>query len=204
MHQFYGILDTGYLRPEEFSSACKALIAGGASLLQFRAKDLDHAQRIEILDTIVPICTVPLIINDHIDLALRYEKTGLHVGQDDMSPKEARAALGEGRILGLSTHSIEQAKGAIEQADLLDYFAVGPVFPTQTKPDYQSVGLELVEAVSTLKPPLPFYSIGGISRKNVQQVLGAGAQNVCVVSDILCAEDREAATKELLAVMNER
>lgn len=205
-HRFYALLDTSYVTAEAFPSTCRALIEGGADMIEFRAKDVNAETRIQLLDTIAPLCqqnNIPLIVNDHIDLALRHPHTGLHIGQDDMPVHEARKALGPERILGLSTHSLEQAKEAIRHADSLSYFAVGPIFATPTKPDYQPVGLELVAAVNGLQPELPFYAIGGITRQNVGQVIAAGARRVCVVSDILQAEDPAAATRELLTHIDE-
>lgn len=189
---FYGILDTGYVPRENLVAKCRALLAGGADIIQLRAKRETTSERIGILDTLVPLFAgtdVPLIVNDDIEAALRFPGLGLHVGQDDMSPGEARDRLGPGRVLGLSTHSPEQAAGALAHAEALDYFAVGPVFATPTKPDYTPVGLELVRHVAALKPELPWFAIGGIKRHNLAQVLAAGARRVVAVSDVLCAED---------------
>jgi len=202
--RFFAIVDDAYVRTEAMPRVCQALIDGGAGMIEFRAKNLAHAERENLVDTLAPICAqagVPLIINDHLDLALRHPGLGLHVGQDDMPVAEARKALGTERILGLSTHSLDQAKGALALAEHLSYFAVGPVFPTQTKPDYASVGLELVSQVAALNPALPFFTIGGINRGNVCEVLRAGASRVCAVSDILQDADPAQATRELLAAM---
>lgn len=202
--RFYGILDTGYVPPSQWEAKAKALIEGGAGLVEFRAKDCAQSLRIELLDTIVPLFAaagVPLIVNDHLDLALRHPGLGLHLGQDDMPPREARKALGPDRILGLSTHSLEQAQNAIALPDVLSYFAVGPVFATATKPTYAPVGLELVQQVASLQPPLPFFAIGGINRQTVQAVKHAGAERVVVVSDALCAEDTAGVVREIRGVL---
>jgi thiamine-phosphate pyrophosphorylase len=198
---FYGILDTGYVSEADWFSKCEQLILGGADIIQLRAKKESIQKKIELLEKILPLFnenTPPLIINDDIEIALKFPNLGLHIGQDDIPAKEARAQLGPNRILGLSTHSIEQAKGAIEQSDLLDYFAVGPVFATNTKPDYIPVGLELVNLVTELKPPLPFYCIGGINLSNIKQVIDNGGRRVVAVSDVLCADDTAKAVKRLL------
>ncbi len=190
--RFYAILDTGYVPREVLVDKCRALLAGGADIIQLRAKQEDHAQRIEILDTLVPLFAdsdVPLVVNDDLEAALKFPGVGLHVGQDDLSAQEARERLGPERVLGLSTHSPAQARGAISQTAILDYFAVGPVFATPTKPDYIPVGLQLVRQVAEMQPPLPWFAIGGIKRYNLIQVLEAGATRVVAVSDALCAED---------------
>lgn len=194
--RFYGILDTGYVAPESYVAKCEALLAGGAQIVQLRAKRQTRDQMRAILEQLVPLfaqSVVPLVVNDDLELALEFPGVGLHIGQDDIPVGQARAALGNQRVLGLSTHSPEQAADAITRAHLLHYFAVGPVFPTQTKPDYIPVGLELVRHVAGLTPPLPWVCIGGINRGNASEVVAAGAPGLVAVSDPLLAADTAAA-----------
>ena len=205
LHQalFYGILDTAYVNRDDWTAKCAALIEGGANIIQLRAKKESHTERVELLEAILPLFEdrpLPLIINDDIELALKYPGLGLHVGQDDLPATEARARLGSERILGLSTHSIEQAREAIDLGATLDYFAIGPVFATATKPDYPPVGLELVREVAALQPETPLFCIGGINRKNADEVKAAGAHRVVSVSDILCAADTAEAVRALRRV----
>ena len=130
---------------------------------------------------------------------MNYEGVGLHIGQDDTPAREARERIGPHRILGLSTHSAEQAQEAMNLgADVLSYFAVGPLFATQTKPDYTPIGLELATWVAQENPDLPYFCIGGINRANAQQVRDTGARRVVTVSDVLLAEDTATAVKETL------
>lgn len=201
---FYAILDTGYVGDSEWEYTAESLLAGGARLLQVRAKG-DPLERVrELIERVRPATDkygVPLIVNDHLDLAMEYPETGLHLGQDDGNIREARRTLGPDRVLGLSTHSLEQAREAIDLRDVLDYFAVGPVFPTATKPDYIPVGLRLVEEVAALSPPIPFFCIGGINRRNVNQVLAAGARGIVSVSDPLEAEESDKAARELVRLI---
>lgn len=191
--RFYAILDTAWVRRDQWPAKCRQLLDGGADLIQLRAKRETRGERLALLEEILPLFSgraTPLIVNDDIELCLRYPKLGLHVGQDDLPVGEARRRLGPDRILGLSTHSIAQAKEAIALGPkILSYFAVGPIFATQTKPDYTPVGLELVREVAALKPALPFFCIGGITRRNVSRVRAAGAERVVIVSDVLSAED---------------
>lgn len=200
--RFYAILDTAYVSPNLLAKKAEELLKGGADVLQLRAKGLSTTQREVLLLGLLPLFSqypqVPLIVNDDLELVLNYPGIGLHVGQDDTPVRKARELLGPDRILGLSTHSIEQAQNAIELREYLSYFAVGPVFPTQTKPDYIPVGLNLVSHVAALEPPLPWFCIGGINRKNVDQVLKAGARAVVVVSDVLTAEDTAQAVRTLI------
>lgn len=198
-HGFYAILDTGYVDEAAWEAKARALLAGGARLLQIRAKDRSAEEVRRLVEQVLPLTrafAVPLIINDHLDLALAFPDTGLHLGQDDGDVREARRLLGRDRILGLSTHSLDQARDAVDRADVLSYFAVGPVFPTGTKPDYQPVGLHLVSQVRALQPALPFFCIGGINRQNLEQLIQAGARGVVAVSDPLLDPDTESATRE--------
>ena len=195
---FYAILDRGYVDDAQWEPKAQALVDGGAVLLQVRAKNASPEAILGLAERVRPIleaAAVPLIINDHLEVALRIPGAGLHIGQDDLPVAEARRRLGPKRLLGLSTHSLEQARGAIAQADLLSYFAVGPVFATGTKPDYLPVGLELVAQVAALRPPLPFYCIGGIQPTNRQRVFDAGARGLVAVSDVLLSDDTAAAVR---------
>jgi len=189
--RFYAILDTGYVEDARWESTCSALIHGGADIIQLRAKDKNAFERKALLARILPLFTevnIPLIINDDLELALSQPRLGLHIGQDDISVQEARTALGPQRILGLSTHSPQQVEQAIALHTKLNYFAVGPVFATPTKPTYQPVGLQLVQHVAALQPPLPWFCIGGIKLDNIDQVIAAGGQRAVAVSEILKAD----------------
>jgi len=198
--QLYAILDASLVAEDQLCAKMHALIDGGVDVIQFRAKNKPEAWCCEVLDALYPeieTSKVPFIINDHIELALRYPDVGLHLGQGDLSLSIARKRLGTGRTLGLSTHSIEQAREAIAQEDVLDYFAVGPVYATQTKPEYTEVGLRLIQEVKLLKPSIPFFAIGGIKRENALEVIEAGASGVVVVSDLLQTENTALAVREL-------
>ena len=210
---FYGILDTGYVSRSDWTAKYDALAAGGAGIIQIRAKKSDAAERAALLDQIVqhrarshrPASEQPiLIMNDDLELCLRHEGVGLHVGQDDIPAREARERLGPQRVLGLSTHSPEQARAAMELGpQVLSYFAVGPVFATQTKPDYTPVGLELVSFVAQLKPELPFFCIGGINRSNIEQLRDAGGRQIVTVSDALL-NDTAAVVAESIRLLGSR
>jgi thiamine-phosphate pyrophosphorylase len=203
--RFYAILDTGYAPSARFPELCRAVLAGGADIVQLRAKHATTAQRIAMLHAIAPLCAnagVPLICNDDIAAALAVPGVGLHVGQDDLAPGAARAKLGPGRVLGFSTHSLAQAQAALALGGgALDYFAVGPVFATQTKPDYPAVGLELVRAVAGLAPKIPWFCIGGINPSTVAQVRAAGGRAIVAVSAVLQAAEPEKMVRQLRATM---
>ena len=194
----YGILDTGYTSFEAWTTTAEALMAGGVDLLQVRAKGASDAEIEARASAVLPLCEahgVPLIVNDAVHVALRLPGVGAHIGQDDLSPEEARKLLGPDRILGLSTHSRTQIDRALAQAHLLSYCAVGPIFATPTKPTYEPVGLALASYAKEKNAAIPFYCIGGIKRHNVQTVLDAGGERIVVVSDLLCDPDPAAAAR---------
>lgn len=201
----YGILDTGYVPSELWVDKCQALLDGGADIIQVRAKDVTRQERRAFLEAVLPLfalASTPLVLNDDWELAAEYDHVGVHVGQDDTPVPEVRAALGPDRVLGLSTHSPEQADGALALADQLTYFAVGPVFATPTKPDYIPVGLELVKYVASRQPTLPWFCIGGVNRRNAHEVIDAGAEALVAVSDLLLSTDTAAAVRELKAAFS--
>ncbi len=188
--RLYGILDTGYVHVDDLEAKCRELLAGGVDVVQFRAKRESSSERASLLEQIYPLFVggrVPLILNDDLEVACLYPGVGLHVGQDDADPRHCRERLGPDRILGLSTHSREQASAAMGLVGVLDYFAVGPVFATATKPDYPPVGLELVEWVAQQRPALPWFAIGGVNPATVASVVAAGARAVVAVSALLHA-----------------
>tara|TARA_B100000519_G_scaffold201873_1_gene218611 strand:- start:969 stop:1643 length:675 start_codon:yes stop_codon:yes gene_type:complete len=201
---FYGILDTEYVSRTDWTRKYRALVKGGAGIIQLRAKKESSKARETLLVRILEIrnevedeSQPPLILNDDLELCLRYANVGLHIGQEDTPSIDARSRLGPHRILGLSTHSIQQARQAMELPEgILDYFAVGPVFATQTKPSYTPVGLEMVRWVDQQSPKLPFFCIGGINRGNRNEVSKAGGSRVVAVSDPLLAQDTCAAVEE--------
>jgi thiamine-phosphate pyrophosphorylase len=192
----YAILDTQYVERDRMVAMCEDLISGGADLVQLRAKDLSTEQKIAYLSDLVPLFAhqnIPLIVNDDLEACMAFPNLGLHIGQDDMDPVLARQYLGGDRILGLSTHSLPQAQQAIElcKDNTLQYFAVGPIFETPTKPDYLAVGLSLLQEVASLNPPLPFFAIGGIKDYNLSDVVKHGGHHVVMVSALLQSDNPE-------------
>jgi len=135
------------------------------------------------------------IVNDRADLALAVGAGGLHVGQDDLPAPAARRLLPSGTVLGVSTHDVHQARQAL--ADGADYVAVGSIFPTGTKAGFQLVGPELVRNLRS-EIPVPLVGIGGITLDNAEQVVGAGADAVAVISAVCAAPDPEDATRRLM------
>ncbi|MCI5163003.1 MAG: thiamine phosphate synthase [Candidatus Electrothrix sp. AX5] len=182
----------------------RQMVEAGVSVLQYREKLKDKS-----IKTIYEECLtirqitrdagVPFIINDYVDIALMVEADGVHQGQDDM-PIKALRKIAPDMLIGCSTHSPEQARQAIE--DGADYLGVGPIFTTQTKEDVcAAVGLEYLEYV-VKNHDIPFVAIGGIKRNNLPQIMAGGAKTVCLVTEIIGAEDIGKRMKEILEIFN--
>ncbi len=165
----------------------KRLIAGGASLIQLREKYASPRDFYEAAAQAIKIARplgVKIIINDRVDIALALSADGVHLGQDDMPPDEARKILGKDAIIGYSTHSVEQVREALNLN--IDYIAFGPIFPTQTKDDPDEVvGLEKLREVRGLMDEFPLVAIGGINRANLPIVIGSGADSVAMIGAIV-------------------
>lgn len=201
----YGIVDLGYVERKDALEVGKALLRGGVSYLQLRAKGQPAESLFELgkeLQEAAEEAGVPFVVNDHLELALKLRANGLHLGQEDGSLSQARARLPEGTILGRSTHSPDQARAAL--AEGADYIGFGPLFPTPTKLGRPGIGLEDVARVQEeVGLQIPVFCIGGIKRANLAEVLAAGARNVVVVSELLQAGDVEKATAEFVGALAE-
>ena len=195
----YGILDLGYVAAADAPRVMEQMLEGGVDLVQLRAKKRPRdevAALAPLLQRLATAAGVPFILNDDPPLAAELGLDGVHVGQDDLSVAQARRLLGPGRIVGKSTHSMEQARAAIDEAP--DYIGFGPLFATPTKPDYAPIGMEDLRQVHA-SVPLPIYCIGGIKRENMETVLDAGARRIVIVSGILQAPDIRAYCREVKA-----
>ena len=178
--RLYVLLDGGP-SAEEFERLARSLIDAGADVLQLRDKRLERSgvaragQALANLDS-GHVHTL-VVINDRPDLAASAQADGVHLGQDDASVKDARAIVGPEALVGVSTHSIEQARQAV--LDGANYLGVGPVFPSATKRFEHFPGVELLRQVAA-EIRLPAFAIGGICRENVAEVLAAGFTRIAV------------------------
>jgi thiamine-phosphate diphosphorylase len=194
----YVILDRTVAVGRNIEEVLDAVIAGGCRMVQLREKVWPSGRLLPLAARLRAKCRearVAFIVNDRVDLALAVDADGVHLGQDDLPPQAARPLLRPGMILGLSTHSVEQARAA--QASGASYVAVGSIFPTGTKPDFELVGPDLVRKLRA-EIRVPLVGIGGINPDNVGEVIRAGADGVAVISAVCAAPDPEHATRRFL------
>ena len=178
-----------------------AAIDGGADVVQLRDKDASDEEILEAGARFRVVCAqrgVPFVLNDRPDLAVACGADGVHVGQEDMPVAEARAIVGEERIVGLSTHSPAQ----VDAAAGVDYIAVGPVHATPTKPGRPAAGVELVRYAAE-HVRIPWFAIGGLDAGTLGEAVAAGARRAVVVRAITQAADPRAAAAALRAALEQ-
>jgi thiamine-phosphate pyrophosphorylase len=198
----YPIVDAARLRGRDVATVVDLLARAGARLIQLRVKTHADRERLALARAAVAAARASgarLVVNDRADIAAISGADGLHVGQDDLPPAEARAVIGPGMILGVSTHGLAQLAAAASAP--VDYVAIGPVFATRSKDDPDPVvGLEMVRRARAMVSR-PLVAIGGITRANARDVVAAGADGVAVISDLLDAPDLGRAFAELRAAL---
>ncbi len=184
------------------------LVAGSATLVQLRDKHSHTRVLVEearALRQVLAPAGVPLLINDRVDVALAAAADGVHIGQDDMAPQDARALLGRGAIIGLSIQNVEQAEAA--PLELLDYVGVGGIYATtskdNTRPPIGPGGLARIAAViRARRPGFPICGIAGITAGNAADVIAPGADGVAVISALSLAPDPAQAARELRVMVD--
>lgn len=188
-----------------------AALGGGVDLIQLRDKGspgeqrfgpLEARQELEALEVLADAARrhgALLAVNDRADIALAAGADVLHLGQDDLPLTVARGIVGDRPVIGRSTHDADQVAAALDEA--VDYFCVGPCWPTPTKPGRPAPGLDLVRHAAQLGTDKPWFAIGGIDADRLPQVLGAGARRIVVVRAITGAEDPQAAAAALKAAL---
>jgi len=172
-----------------------AALSGGVDIVQLRQKGLEARQELEHLAVFRAACArhgALLAVNDRADIAHTVRADVLHLGQDDLPVRQARAIVGEDVLIGRSTHSEEQAAAAAVEPGV-DYFCTGPTWPTPTKPGRSAPGPGLLSYTAGRRFARPWFAIGGIDLDNLDQVLAAGARRVVVVRAITEADDPRAA-----------
>lgn len=197
--KLYAITDKTWLQPQEtLTTASRAVLQGGATMLQLRDKELtgeDLYQEALELQALCKEYHIPFIVNDDLDLAIRIQADGVHLGQDDIQGRKVRELIGPDMILGITAKTIEQAQAA--QAAGADYLGVGAVFGTTTKKDAKNLSIEALSSIINAVD-IPVVAIGGINHDNVTQLSNTGITGVAVVSALYAPENHTSATAALL------
>lgn len=199
----YFITDSTNYTEEEFLFRVEQALMGGVTLLQLREKEKTTREYIELAQKVHNITrkyNVPLIIDDRVDVALAIDAEGVHVGQSDMPVDLARKLMGENKIVGATTKTVEQAKEAYEQG--ADYLGVGAIYPTTTKVKTVLTSTDTLNDICNAVP-IPVNAIGGLNKDNIDVLDGIPIAGICVVSAIMKADDPKKATEQLKAKAKE-
>ncbi len=191
------VLISSSIATRSVKETARLVIDGGADAIQLREKAISDREFISLAGEVRDITTKRgslLIINDRVHVAREINADGVHLGQQDMSVLEARDIIGNEKIIGVSTHSIMQARQA--QKDGADYIAIGPIYPTKTKGYEPSIGIEVIQKISGEEVNIPIIAIGAITLENLDEVLKAGASRVAVCSAIISSKDIYSSTKQ--------
>ncbi len=196
--QLYVIADKKICGDKNIEEVVCQAIDGGAEMIQYRDKKADNDDFLKFASRLRDICderNIPFIVNDRVEVALKTDADGVHLGQEDLSIKEARGILGSEKIIGKSAKTIQQAKEAEEEG--ADYVGVGPIFNTFSKQITKPVGPDIIrEARDSLK--IPFFPIGGIDLENLDQIIQAGSKRIAVISAVVLSDDVKSSAAKLL------
>ena len=193
----YAVTDRSWLHGWTLKEQVKEALDGGVTFLQLREKQIDSELFLQEAQELKELCKqyqVPFVINDDVELALKVDADGVHVGQSDMEAGDVRKKLGKDKIIGVSAQTVEQAVMAEKHG--ADYLGVGAVFPTSSKDDAQEVDYETLKAICQAVQ-IPVIAIGGINAQNVDRLKGSGICGAAVISAIFAQEDIKEAAKEL-------
>ena len=196
----YAVTDRAWVGEQTLYQQVESALKGGATCVQLREKQLGDADFLQEAIQIHALCQqygVPLFINDNVDVAVKCHAEGIHVGQDDMAAAQVRQRVGEGMMIGVSVHSVEEAQEAVKHG--ADCLGVGAAFATHTKTDVDVLPHETLKAICDAVD-IPVVAIGGIHKENILQLKGTGVDGVALVSAIFAADDIETECRELKAL----
>lgn len=175
-------------------------LKGGITCLQLREKELPDDEFLNDALAIKDLCrrySVPFFINDNVDVAIKCNADGVHVGQEDMNARDVRSLIGEKMMIGVSAHTVEEALEA--ERNGADYLGVGTMFTTSTKPDAEAVSLDTLKEICSAVG-IPVVAIGGLTGNNIHELSGTGVDGAALVSGIFSAEDIERVCRKLLEI----
>lgn len=193
----YAVTDRSWIGEKKFEEQIEETLKGGVTFLQLREKELgfddflNQAIKIKIL---TDRYRIPFVINDNIEVAIKSDADGVHIGQEDTDAKKVRSLIGENKILGVSANTIETAKKA--EKDGADYIGVGAVFKTKTKRDATTVSIKTVKDICD-SVSIPVVAIGGIDESTILNLKNSGIDGVCCISALFAKKDNYTATKNL-------
>lgn len=193
----YAITDRTWLNGDKLCNAVEKALKGGVTFIQLREKTLDYDEFLSEAIEINRLCkkyNVPFIINDNVDIAVKSGADGVHIGQDDITIKEARKILGDNKIIGVSAHNVSEALKA--QNDGASYIGSGAVFTTSSKNNVSALSMDTLRKI-TASVDIPVVAIGGISRDNAIKLKGSGIDGIAVISAIFAQNDIENSAAEL-------
>lgn len=191
MLRLYAVTARSWLGTQTLAQQVEQALRGGATCVQLREKELNDTDFLAEAKELKILCArygVPLIINDNVELALKVDADGVHVGQEDMNARDVRGLIGPAKILGVTAKTIEQAQKA--QLAGADYLGSGAVFGSTTKPNARPMTKELLHSICQ-SVTIPVVAIGGIHRGNIASLAGTGIRGAAVVSGIFAAADIE-------------
>lgn len=202
--QLYAVTDTQWLNGRDFLEVIESVLANGATFLQLREKNAKHEEIVAKAKAINPIAKkygVPFVIDDDIYAAKEADVDGVHIGQNDASYEKAREVLGEGKIIGMTVKTRQQAENAIRLG--ADYVGMGAVFHTSTKKDAKDMSRETLLELAGMMKDIPVVAIGGISYDNCDYLKDTGVDGIAVVSAIFASDDCALATRKLFVKTRE-
>ena len=197
----YAVTDRHWLNGESLYSQVEKALKGGATFIQLREKNLGEEEFLAEAKEIARLCKsyhVPFVINDNVEIAKKVDADGVHVGQSDMEAGDVRAKLGQDKIIGVSTQTVEQA--ILAEKHGADYLGVGAVFPATSKDDAAEVSYDTLKAICEAVS-IPVVAIGGITQENVVKLTGSGIDGVAVISAIYAQKDIKKAAADLKAAV---
>lgn len=193
----YAVTDRKWLNGRRLDEVVEQAIKGGAGMIQLREKGLDDESFLSEAISLKKLCSkyhVPLIINDNVSIAVQADADGVHVGQSDLDAADVRSIIGPDKILGVSAHSLEEARLAVRHG--ADYLGVGAAFATGSKSDVNVIDHRVYSEICD-NVEIPVVAIGGINKDNISELKGSGISGAAVISAVFAAADISKAAAEL-------
>ena len=203
MMRLYAVTDRAWVGRHSLYEQVEAALKGGVTCVQLREKELSQEDFLAEAMEISSLCkkySVPLFINDNVDVAIACHADGIHVGQNDLEAAQVRQRVGDNLMIGVSVHSVEEALEAVKQG--ADCLGVGAMFATSTKKDVDVLPMETLRAICNAVE-IPVVAIGGINKENIARLSGTGVDGVALVSAIFGAEDIEKECQQLRRLAEE-